>query len=457
MMTKNADRLLICGTNSGCGKTTVVCALLQALKNRNLDVVSFKCGPDYIDPMFHSEIIGVPSINIDLFFSGEDRAKDLFVNYAHELNIIEGVMGFYDGISMSSDEGSSYRTALALDSPALLVVNVRGMALSAAAIINGFTSLRTPNSVCGVILNGASDSTYPQLKDMIESECCVRVYGYLPRSDEYAVESRHLGLVTAQEIGDIRERLQKLAAQAEKSIDIDGLIELMHNQSTIEYEERRVPIQRDVRIAYAHDRAFCFYYQANLDILSQYGARLIPFSPLSDDSLPECDGLYIGGGYPELYAKQLSENTGMINSIKEAVTDGLPTIAECGGFMYLTQSIDGCRTVGILDTDCTDTGKLRRFGYVTLTAESDSMLFRSGETVRAHEFHYWDAAAPGTSMTAVKPNGRSWRCSYVSDTLYAGFPHLYLPSAPSCAERFVEKCIERRNRCETDGDRKKKL
>jgi len=451
MKCKDAPRLLIAGTNSGCGKTTVVCALLQALKNRGLDAASYKCGPDYIDPMFHREVIGIPSRNIDLFFSGED-ARRTFAESARELNVIEGVMGFYDGISMSSDEGSSYRTALALDAPVVLVINVRGMALSAAAAVNGFRSLRDPDPVCGVILNGASAATYAQLRDMLEYECGVKVYGYLPRSDEYSLESRHLGLVTAQEIGDIKVRLQKLAEQAESSIDIDGLIALMRGQAPIEYEERRREIRGEVTVAVAMDRAFCFYYQANLDLLTDLGAKIVPFSPLDDTSLPDCDGLYIGGGYPELYAAQLSQNAPMLRSIREAVSGGLPTIAECGGFMYLTRGISGERAVGIFDTDCENSGKLRRFGYVTLTARSDSLLFTAGDTVRAHEFHYWDAGDPGDALDAVKPNGKSWRCAHVSDTLYAGYPHLYLPSAPYCAERFIDKCIERRKSRETDGN-----
>ena len=452
MISDNVPRLLIGGTNSGCGKTTVVCAILQAMKNRGLDVAAFKCGPDFIDPMFHTEIIGIPSINIDLFFSGECGARDSFMHYAHGLNVIEGVMGFYDGNSMSSDVGSSYRTALALQAPSILVVNVRGMALSAAAIVNGFINLRKPNTVCGVILNRATETTYPQLKDMIEAECGVKVFGYLPRLDDCAIESRHLGLVTAQEIDDLKNKLQKLAEQAEMSIDIDGLTDLMKRQPSIEFNESQLERLDDVTVAVALDRAFCFYYQENLDILKRLGARIVTFSPLTDSSLPQCDGLYIGGGYPELYAKKLSENTRMLDSVKTAVENGLPTIAECGGFMYLTRSINGERTVGIFDTECKNSGKLRRFGYVTVTAHSDSLLFRTGDTVRAHEFHYWDAAAPGNDLTAIKPNGRTWDCAYVSDTYYAGFPHLYLPAAPHCAERFIKKCSERRKRLETDGD-----
>ena len=456
-MNRPAHRLLIAGTNSGCGKTTVVCAILQALKNRGLDVGSCKCGPDYIDPMFHREVIGLPSRNIDLFFSPEEEARRDFAASAREYTVIEGVMGFYDGLSMTSEDASSYTVAQTLSAPAVLIVNARGMALSAAAAVKGFLTLRTPNPIRGVLLNGVTEMSYPLLKEAVEKETGVPVYGYLPRSAEYALESRHLGLITAQEITDLRERLGKLAEQAERSIDLDGLLRLMESASELEYEPRPVKKLGDVTVAVASDRAFCFYYPANLELLEALGARLVPFSPLTDQSLPECDGLLLGGGYPELYAGELAENVSMRRSVKAAVEGGLPTVAECGGFMYLMRSLGGAEQVGVFDTACENTGRLRRFGYVTLRAESESLLFAPGDTIRAHEFHYWDADRPGDALLAEKPGGRSWRCAYVGDTVYAGYPHLYFPSGRRAAERFIEKCIERRNRRETDGDRKTQL
>ena len=451
-MNKKAGRILIAGTGSGCGKTTIVCAILQALKNRGLNVASFKCGPDYIDPMFHSEIIGTPSTNLDLFFAGEELARGLFLKHAAELNVIEGVMGYYDGLSMQSTESSSWHVAQTLDAPAILIVNGRGMALSAAAVVKGFQSMRAPDGIKGVILNRVSPMSYPQLKAVIEQECGVHVYGYIPTSEECSLESRHLGLVTAQEISDLQEKMQTLAAQAEKSIELDGLIDLMKAQPAMEAEAPVASKIANVRIAVARDKAFCFYYRDNLELLEELGATLIPFSPLEDKKLPECDGLYLGGGYPELYTEPLSRNISMRESVKNAVQDGLPTIAECGGFMYLTERIADAEMVGVIHGDCTDMKKLVRFGYAEFYAAEESLLFEPGNSVRGHEFHHWDATLPGEALTAKKPTGRGWKCAYTAENLYAGYPHLYWMSNPKLAERFIRKCYERKMRHETHGN-----
>ena len=443
-MIKEAHRLLIAGTGSGCGKTSVVCAILQALKNRGLAPASFKCGPDYIDPMFHTGVLGLESTNLDIFFSGEAGVRSAFVKHARDWNIIEGVMGLYDGLSMTSEEASSYHVARTLSAPVILVVNGRGMALSAAAVVKGYLSLRTPNPIRGVIFNRISPMTYPQLKAAVESECGVKVYGYLPTCESASLESRHLGLVTAQEVEDLQEKMQTLAAAAEKGIDLDGLLALMTEQPPLEADIPAYPRLGGVRIAVARDRAFCFYYRDNLELLEELGAELVPFSPLTDSVLPGCDGLYLGGGYPELYAKELAENVSMMRSLREAVESGLPTVAECGGFMTLCRSIAGQATAGVFPTDCENTGKLSRFGYETLYGEGESLLFGPGDALRAHEFHYWDAGDPGDSLRAVKPGGREHRCAHVSGTLYAGYPHLYFPSCPRAAERFIQKCLERK-------------
>lgn len=451
-MIKNAPRVLIAGTGSGCGKTTVVCAILQALKDRGADVASFKCGPDYIDPMFHSEIIGAPCSNIDLFFSDEAQARALFAKHAGELNVIEGVMGYYDGIAMDSPQGSAWHVGRALDVPAVLVVNVRGMALSAAAVVKGYQSLHQPDGIEGVILNNASAMTYPAYKKTIEQECGMRVYGYLPSMPECALESRHLGLVTAQEIDDLRHKMQRLAQQAEKSLDLEGLITLMQKQKPIEAQELRAGRIGNVRIAVARDRACCFYYRDNLELLKEMGAELVEFSPLNDPELPDCDGLILGGGYPELYARKLSENRTMLDSVRHAVAAGLPTIAECGGFMLLTERIGEYPMAGVIPTHCTNQQKLTRFGYATLTADRDSLLFAAGDKIKGHEFHYWDAENSGGDLTAGKPSGRQWKCAYATDTLYAGYPHLYFHSNPAAAERFIKKCLERKKIHETHGN-----
>ena len=451
-MLRNLPRLLIAGTGSGCGKTTLVCAILQALKNRGCAVASFKCGPDYIDPMFHSEVIGAPSANIDLFFSDEATACALFARHAADLNLIEGVMGYYDGLSMDDPRASAWDVARTLEVPVVLVVNVRGMALSAAAVVKGYQALRSPDNIAGVILNRATPMSYPGLKRAIERECGIPVYGYLPACPECALESRHLGLVTAQEVTNLHEKLQILAQRAEESIDLDGLIALMRAQPPLDITDKRFSPIGSVRVAVARDKAFCFYYRDNLELLEELGAELIEFSPLTDAALPDCDGLILGGGYPELYARELSENETMRASVRAAVRGGLPTIAECGGFMYLTERIGEHPMVGAIPACCRDTKKLSRFGYATVTADAESLLFSAGDSIRGHEFHYWDADRPGDSLTARKETGRTWRCGWTSETLYAGYPHLYLHSNPRCAQRFIQKCLERKMRHEADGN-----
>ena len=444
-MIKPAARVLIAGTGSGCGKTTTVCAILQALKNRGLAPMSFKCGPDYIDPMFHSGIIGVDTENLDIFFAGEEGVRSAFVKHAGEINVIEGVMGMYDGLAMDADTASSYHVAKTLSAPVVLVVNVRGMALSAAAVVRGYMTLREPNVVHGVIFNKVSPMTYPSLKKVVENECGIPVFGYLPDLPECSLESRHLGLVTAAEVDELQSKMQRLAEAAEKTLELDNLLTLMRSQEPLEAPVPQYAPLGKTRIAVGRDKAFCFYYRDNFELLEAFGAELVTFSPISDERLPECDGLYLGGGYPELYLDKLAANESMRASVRAAVEGGLPTVAECGGFMYLCRSIDGEQMAGVFPTDCRSTGKLTRFGYATLHAGQESLLFAPGDTLQGHEFHYWDAGDPGSALRAVKPSGRESRCAYVSDTLYAGYPHIYFPSRPDAAARFVQKCIDRRN------------
>ena len=444
---KKAPRIMIAGTNSGCGKTTVVCALLQALVNRGLDVASFKCGPDYIDPMFHSQIIGTDSMNVDLFFSGEEEARGLFARHARQANVIEGVMGYYDGLSMESDKASAYHVSKVLQTQVILVMNVRGMALSAAALIRGYQTFRPDAHIAGVIFNRASEASYERLKKTVETECGIPVLGYLPTDPVISLESRYLGLITASEIEGLQSKMQKLAAQAEKTIEIDKILDLM--QTVPDLEEKPLTVQKrgTFRLAVAKDKAFCFYYRANLELLEALGAEILEFSPVNDQNLPDCDGLLLGGGYPELYADMLESNKEMRKQIREAIQDGLPTMAECGGFMYLCREISGKAMCGVFDTSVHSTGRLTRFGYAEIGAEEESLLFEPGAKIKGHEFHYWDAEDPGIALQAAKPaGGRTWRCGYASSTLYAGYPHLYLPSCPQAAKRFADACIRYQER-----------
>ena len=443
----SAPRLLLCAPASGGGKTTVTCALLQALVNRGAGPVAFKCGPDYIDPMFHSEIIGAKSRNLDLFFLGRDTARYLLEKNSRGsgLALIEGVMGYYDGIGLSAD-ASAYDLARATGTPAVLVLDGRGRALTAAAAVKGMRDFRPDSGIRGVVLNRVSPMLYPRLKEAIEGETGVTVYGYLPNLPGCALESRHLGLVTAAEVAGLREKLSALAAQAEKSVDIDGLLALAASAPALDAAAPALPppVEGRPRIAVARDKAFCFYYADGLELLETLGAELAEFSPLADESLPEgACGLYLGGGYPELFAGALAANAPMREAVRAAVAGGLPTVAECGGFLYLNRLLsDGegrdWPMAGALPGRAANTGKLGRFGYVTLTAKKDGLLGRAGTRLPAHEFHYWDSDAPGSDFRADKPqSSRGWDCAFHTPTLYAGFPHFHFWAAPAAARNFV--------------------
>lgn len=444
-------RLMIAAGSSGSGKTTVACALQGALKRRGLRLMAFKSGPDYIDPMFHESVLGTKSRNLDLFFFSPQTARALVKKHAEhaDLTVIEGAMGYYDGIAMTS-EASAYALASATETPVVLVVDGRGRAISAAAEVEGFLRFKTPSQIRGVILNRVSPMLYPRLKDAIEKATGVPVLGYLPVMENCSIESRHLGLVTAAEIADLKERLGRLACQAEKSFDLDGLIALAGSAPELTDEPTQLtPLAETVRVAVAKDKAFCFYYEDSLDVLRAFGAELVKFSPLEDQTLPkDVSALYLGGGYPEIYAKQLSENVSMRESIRDALADGMPAMAECGGFMYLhrtLQDADGTKfpMVGALNAEAFPTGKLSRFGYVTLTAKKDSMLFHAGEQMPAHEFHYWDSSNPGEDFSARKPlSNRHWDAGIANETLYAGFPHFHFAAKPLLARRFLEKALE---------------
>ena len=447
-----APRILIGAPASGGGKTTFTCGLLHALVRRGLKAAACKCGPDYIDPMFHSEVIGAFSRNLDLFFSTEEQVRQLVADSAlhSDITVIEGVMGYYDGIAVS-DKASAWDVGRATETSAVLVIDGRGRARSIAAEVAGFARFREDSRVAGVVLNRVSPMLYPRLKSLIEDETGVTVYGYLPVLDDCSLESRHLGLVTAAEVDDLRGKLDRLAAVMEETVDIDGLIALAQTALALENADWQgaEPLQLPCvpRIAIARDDAFCFYYADALRLLEYLGAELVEFSPLHDDRLPEnVSGIYLGGGYPELHAGELNANASMRDSIAQAVRSGIPTIAECGGFMYLHDSLEdderrSFEQVGAIHGASFKTNKLSRFGYIAITAAHDGLLADSGGQLRAHEFHYWDSANPGDSFLAEKPlSSRSWTCGFSTPSMYAGYPHLYLPGSPDAAVRFVEAC-----------------
>lgn len=439
-------RIMLCGTNSGCGKTTVTAAVLQALLNRGIRAASFKCGPDYIDPMFHSRIIGAQSYNLDRFFCDDDTLKFLLEKHSRkaDISVIEGVMGFYDG-----ERASSYELSQALGIPAVIVVDCKGMGTSVGAVIKGFLSYRSPNNIAGFIFNRLSERLLPEARKICE-ELHTEFLGYLPYCKNAEIQSRHLGLLTADEISDLQTKAQILAAAAEKNVNLDRLIELS-GAGGFESCKAYVPAKitkNPVVIAAAKDAAFCFAYRDNIELLEALGCEIGYFSPLSDKKLPEnACGVILCGGYPELYAKQLSENTTMLSELREKIIGGMPTIAECGGFMYLHETIENengkqFSAVGVIKGAAFKTEKLQRFGYIRLTAKRDNLLCKAGGKFPAHEFHYYESSDAGEDFSAEKTNGTVYNCIHAAENIYAGFPHLYFYANPLIAENFVQKCIE---------------
>lgn len=446
----NAPRVMIAAVSSSSGKTTFTCGILQALVNRNLRVTSFKCGPDYIDPMFHTKVIGTKSRNLDTFFCSQQVIRQLFSKHARqsEISVMEGVMGYYDGLAGTTVNASSYELAKITKTPVILVVNCKGMSVSVCALIRGFLEYQPDSNIKGILLNQVSPMMYATIKNMIEEQLPVQVLGYLPYLEHWKLESRHLGLITADEIVDLKQKLSDLAKQVEQSINIPAIIALAQTAVDISADLPKYQPLGQIRIGYAKDKAFCFYYQDNLDLLEELGAQLVPFSPLTQQQLPEeLDGLLLGGGYPELYAKELAQNQSMRQSIQKAINQQMPCIAECGGFMYLHQTLDGLPMVGAIQADCYPTTKLRRFGYITLIAQKDNLLCTQGEQIPAHEFHYWDSTDCGVDFVAQKPLRKTrWNCIHANDSLFAGYPHLYFYGNVHFAEKFIKQCMEYRER-----------
>lgn len=452
-------RILICAGSSGSGKTLITCGILQTLINRGMKPASFKCGPDYIDPMFHTRVLGTKSRNLDTFFVKEDVLRYLFAKNAADCDIavMEGVMGYYDGLGGVSTDASTYDVQRATGTPAVLIVNGKGVSTSLAAMVKGFMDFRPDSNIKGVIINHIKAGMYPVLKTFLEKECQVQVLGYVPEVPELVLESRHLGLVMPHEIHDLREKVMKLAGVLAETIDLDSLVKLAESAPEIDEAQLaaadpvkpEMKCKKPVKIAIAHDEAFCFLYEDNLALLRALHAEIVEFSPIRDAAVPEdVNGLILYGGYPELFAKQLSENRSMIESIRKAYGSGMPILAECGGFMYLHESMEDGEgnpypQVGIVKGKAYKTDRLGRFGYVGLTENSGDFFQGYGDPGRipAHEFHYYDSTCCGTDFHAQKPAGkRSWDCMISEENLLAGFPHLYYYGNPAAAAVFLKKC-----------------
>ncbi len=445
--------IVVAGTNSGSGKTTISIGLMGALLRHGLKVQPFKSGPDYIDPSYHTMVTGVSSRNLDTWMLGSESVLELYCRAAegNDISVVEGVMGLYDGRYSTTDDGSTAELAKLLQAPVILIIDSRSGARSVAAVARGFRDFDPDLRFAGVILNGiGSTMHYDICREAIEYYTSLPVLGYLPRRDDIVLPERHLGLIPAAEDLVQQTVFERLVSQCTETFDIQRIVELAETAGKPEPIRRlfpETPIPTSVRIAVARDRAFSFYYQDNLDLLKAWGAELIDFSPIRDTRLPEnSNGIYLGGGFPEMYAAELANNDSMKKDISNAVESGMPVLAECGGYMYLGKSINNFEDnrypmAGIFPIESQIKSHKLSLGYRTVTACEDNILLKKGERTRAHEFH-WSTLTAGDE----KPN--AWSVEekggfiegFQRNNLLASYIHIHFGSNPNIAPNFVENC-----------------
>lgn len=461
----NIPRIMIAGTHSGSGKTTIATGVMAALTKRGYRVQPYKVGPDYIDPSYHNIATGSISRNLDTWMLDEKTMRDLFVHSASKADIavIEGVMGLFDGASGINDTGSPAQVAKLLECPVVLVIDVQSMARSAAAVVLGFQKMDPQVKIAGVILNRVGSDRHLQLvSEAIAAYCDVPVIGFVRKQANLALPSRHLGLVPTAEGGELFDRIGVIADNIAEGINFDLLAGIAQNVDNFEPSGKSVDIMTEqltgegdgaanVRVAIARDEAFSFYYQDGLEVLTSLGVELVPFSPLHDKKLPDdIDGIYIGGGFPEVFASQLAENISLREAVKRYGQENTPIYAECGGLMYLTAAIrdfDGHEypMAGLVPAKCIMEKKLVGMGYVTVEHLSENLLGPEGYTYRGHEFHYSRLEPTAKEFNRAfkltrNKTGESFCEGYMQNNILATYVHLHFASDPGLAQNFAAKC-----------------
>jgi len=451
-------RILIAGASSGVGKTTISLAVMAALTRRGLTVQGFKVGPDFIDPGYYQMVTGRAGRNIDTWMIGKEASRACFVNSASDsdITVIEGVMGLYDGRGDLS-EGSTAEAAKLIESPVVIVVNCAKIGASAGAVAVGFKKYDEAVNLKGFILNNiGSDRHESMVKTSVERATGLPVLGCVKRTSRVNIPERHLGLVTQTETDPATDYIDALVDLAEENINLDALINLAHESGQIKldydnlfakYKEHaiRTPGARRVKIGVALDKAFSFYYHDNFDLLAAHGAELVFFSPLEDEHLPAgLDGLYLGGGYPEVYARELSQNRTMSAEIRRAVEDGVPVYAECGGLMYLSRAIENFdghayNMSGALPVKC-KMQKRPTLGYREVIAREDSVIASRGDVLRGHEFHYSSITGVGNRLDQAYTMDNGFQEGFVYKNALASYVHMHFAGNLRAAERFISIC-----------------
>ncbi|QZY57372.1 cobyrinate a,c-diamide synthase [Crassaminicella profunda] len=451
-------RFVLAGTQSGVGKTTISIGIMAALKKRGMNVQPFKVGPDYIDPAFHTFVTENKSRNLDSWMLDEACVKKLFVKNAmnKQISVIEGVMGLYDGYGVKKDEGSTAHVSKIMKAPVILIINGKGMSSSAAAQVLGYKLYDEGVDIKGVIINNISgDAHYDLLKESIERDTKIKCVGYLKPNENIELKSRHLGLIPSVEVKNLERKIDEIAQMVEETMDLDELLTIANHAEKMDDQPEKIKRVVDhVNIGVPLDNAFNFYYEDNLDLLKELGANLVYFSPLKDRELPKnLQGLYIGGGFPEIFAKELEENTSMRNSIKEAIEKGLPTYAECGGLMYLSKAIttlEGKKysMVNIFHTEARMTKRLQRFGYVHVNIEKPCAIAKEKKSTKGHEFHRsmvenHEESEYVYGVDKIR-NGKvikTWQCGLKKYNALGAYAHIHFYSNISIANDFVKNCL----------------
>ena len=450
-----ASAIVIAGVRSGVGKTTIASGIMGALARRGFRVQPFKAGPDYIDPSYHRIACGVPSRNLDTWLLPHPVATELFHRAAGaaDVAVVEGVMGVFDGHSALDEDGSTAELAKLLGAPVILIADAGKVARSVAAEVLGYQQFDPNLRIAGVILNGVGSERHLEFcQPQIEATTGLPVVGWLPRRDDLTQPERHLGLIPTVEGTVVNQWYDALNAQIEQTIDLDAIIRIAATAGRPAETPPQVfpttPQPTRAAIAVAQDRAFSFYYQDSLDLLAAWGAEIVPFSPLDDSTLPDgVGGVYLGGGFPELFAPELSANDGMLDSVRQAIAREIPVYAECGGLMYLGRSLsdlDGRQfpMVGAIPVVSSMTGRRLHLGYREVSACGDGPLLTSGQQVRGHEFHWSVLQEPPDAASAAyqvmnqndRPEG------FRNGSVWASYIHVHLGSRPGMAKRFVDNC-----------------
>ena len=447
--------VIFAGDRSGTGKTTLTLALLAALTQKGQSVQSFKVGPDYIDPMFHAKVTGRPCYNLDPVLTNESYVQQSFCSHCAgaDYAVIEGVMGLFDGATGVDDTASTAHVARLLNLPVVLIVDCGRMSRSLAALVQGYRDFDKRVNIAGVVLNRVGSDRHLQLLTHAINAIKVPILGVFRREKDIQLPDRHLGLVPADELEAFEETTDKLADIGERCFDWSLLDSLLRSQKAV--EKRTVEKEKKVRIAIAQDSAFNFYYPDNFEILEEEGAELVFWSPIKDEALPAAEGLYFGGGFPEVFAEALSSNRGVMISVKKAINAGIPTYAECGGLMYLSETLvdfDGQHwpMVGSIPQTVAMGGKLS-LGYRSADALQNSPLVEQNNTVVGHEFHRSSVVeALGRPMYRTRrfwgDESRKMHEGYGQKNLHASYVHLHFGRERAIAQRFIQSCIDFKNR-----------